>query len=179
MVWVKSTTEVNLRAGAASAISGAIAVAAKEAASAPLKKPRRESAGRTASCHPGTHMPNLHFGGPLRSARRKIGAADDDRQSAADAGRCRLRRGTDPTRVRGSPPTYCEDAHQREEGPGGSATLEAGGGVGNQLSGRRKRPQLIFSDLTLISEARLRAGGFLRSPPLRLLPRGRWAPGAL
>jgi hypothetical protein len=49
MVWVKSTTEVNLRAGAASAISGGTAVAAKEAASAPLKKPRRESACRTAS----------------------------------------------------------------------------------------------------------------------------------
>ena len=49
IVWVKSTTEVKLRAGAAPAISGAIAVAPKEAASAPLKKPRRESACRTAS----------------------------------------------------------------------------------------------------------------------------------
>jgi predicted RecA/RadA family phage recombinase len=49
MVWVKSTTEVKLRAGAAPAISGATAVAPKEAASAPLKKPRRESACRTAS----------------------------------------------------------------------------------------------------------------------------------
>ena len=63
MVWVRSTVAVNLRAGAAAAMSGATAAAAKETAAAPLKKPRRESACRTASWHPGTHM------APLRLAR--------------------------------------------------------------------------------------------------------------
>jgi hypothetical protein len=48
MVWVRSTAEVNLRAGAASARSGTIAVAVKPAATAPLKKPRRDNACRTA-----------------------------------------------------------------------------------------------------------------------------------
>ncbi len=50
MMWVKSTVPVNWRTVAlACAMSGATAVAAKEAATAPLKKPRRESACRTAS----------------------------------------------------------------------------------------------------------------------------------
>jgi hypothetical protein len=44
MVWVRSTAEENLRAGAASAASGATAVAAKPAATAPVKKPRRDNA---------------------------------------------------------------------------------------------------------------------------------------
>jgi len=46
---VRSTAEVKLRAEAALAMSGAAAVAAKEAANAPRKKPRRDSACRTAS----------------------------------------------------------------------------------------------------------------------------------
>jgi hypothetical protein len=50
---------VNLRAGAAAATSGVTAAAAKDAAAAPLKKPRRESACRTVSWQPGTHMANL------------------------------------------------------------------------------------------------------------------------
>jgi hypothetical protein len=49
MVCVKSTAEVKLRAGAAWATSGAVAVTANEVTSAPVKKPRRESARRTAS----------------------------------------------------------------------------------------------------------------------------------
>jgi hypothetical protein len=39
---------------------------------------------------------------------------------------------------------YCEDAHQSEEGPGGSATLEATGGTGNQPSGRRNNAAAHF-----------------------------------
>jgi hypothetical protein len=49
MVCVRSTVEVKLRAGAAAAICGAAAVAATDAASAPLKKRRRETASHTAS----------------------------------------------------------------------------------------------------------------------------------
>ena len=62
MVWVRSTTELKRRGllnGAARAGSGVMAVAAKPAAAAPLKKPRRVSACRTASWHPGTHMTPL------------------------------------------------------------------------------------------------------------------------
>ena len=50
MVWVRSTVLVKVVVAArAAATFGATAAAAKPVATAPLKKPRRESAERTAS----------------------------------------------------------------------------------------------------------------------------------
>src|SRR5215813_6940321 len=59
MVWVKSTTPVKLRGVcAATGAAAAADAAANPAASAPVrrKNPRRVSALRTVSSHPGTHM---------------------------------------------------------------------------------------------------------------------------
>src|SRR5580704_68101 len=54
MVWVRSTTVVKVL-GAATA-GPATAVAANPVAAAPLKKPRRVNASRTARSHPATHI---------------------------------------------------------------------------------------------------------------------------
>src|SRR5262245_29850298 len=76
MVWVRSTTRVKAR-GAACASPVAAAVAAKLAA-APLKKLRRDSACRTASWHPGTHMLFLlHLWPASTEPSRMMGVHDD------------------------------------------------------------------------------------------------------
>src|SRR5262249_46136060 len=97
-------------------------------------------------------MPNLHFGGPLRSARRKIGAADDDRQPAADAGRCRLRRGTDPTRVRGSlryrAPIFARTLINAKKDQEAARRLKQEAAPAISHHEAATTPQLIFSDLT-------------------------------
>src|SRR5579859_4281887 len=54
MVWVRSITLVKLR-GVSAATAGA-PLAAKPAAAAPVKKPRRLKAARTACSHPATHI---------------------------------------------------------------------------------------------------------------------------
>src|SRR5215475_7996102 len=74
IVWVRSTTPVKLRGvWAAAGVAGAADAAANPAASAPVrrKKPRRVSAWRTVSSHPGTHMEASFPRLPRRARSRK------------------------------------------------------------------------------------------------------------
>src|SRR5215510_6972864 len=98
-------------------------------------------------------MPNLHFGGPRRSARGKIGAADDATQPAANEGR----RGHSPKRG------LLE----------GSATVEAGGGAGNQPSRSRNNAAAHFVKLDPPTCRRVSSQSPFAASPARAVDPGR------
>src|SRR5262245_32762107 len=115
-------------------------------------------------------MPNLHFGGCLQSAQRKIGAADDDAQpqqtrAVAACGTRQVR--LHPRRLFA---TARADAAvmltKRKEDSKTAQTLEADRHQRSAIT-KLQHARLCADARPLISEARSRAGGFLRGPLLR------------